>query len=288
MSRYRWIDSRKAEGFPVAPACRTADVSTSAYYGWRDKVAGGPTQAEWDEAIVVNEMYEVHRHLDDTYGSPRMTDELRRRGHGVNHKRTERLMARNGIYAKDGRRKKLRTTIPDVSAPPLPDLVTRDFSVGEPGERTCGDITYVPTDEGWLYLADVLDLGSRRIVGFAMAEHMRTELITSAMDMAIAARGGDVDGMIFHHDRGAQGGFNRPSQHLDDGGDTWRRCASDSGGSSCIGGRSRHRVRQRSHGVRTVSGSGRRSLEGSRRKTPGMRPECHPPLPIGGSVTLVA
>ena len=204
MSRYRWIDSRKAEGFPVAPACRTADVSTSAYYGWRDKVAGGPTQAEWDEAIVVNEMYEVHRHLDDTYGSPRMTDELRRRGHGVNHKRTERLMARNGIYAKDGRRKKLRTTIPDVSAPPLPDLVTRDFSVGEPGERTCGDITYVPTDEGWLYLADVLDLGSRRIVGFAMAEHRRTELITSAMDMAIAARGGDVDGMIFHHDRGAR------------------------------------------------------------------------------------
>ena len=204
MSRYRWIDSRKAEGFPVAPACRTANVSTSAYYGWRDKVAGGPTQAEWDEAIVVNEMHDVHRHLDDTYGSPRMTDELRRRGHCVNHKRTERLMATNGIYAQDGRRKKVRTTIPDVSAPPLPDLVTRDFSVGKPGERTCGDITDVPTDEGWLYLADVLDLGSRRIVGFAMADHMRTELIASAMDMAIAARGGDVDGMIFHHDRGAQ------------------------------------------------------------------------------------
>lgn len=204
MSRYRWIDSRKAEGFPVAPACRTADVSTSAYYGWRDKVAGGPTQAEWDEAIVVNEMYDVHCHLDDTYGSPRMTDELRRRGHCVNHKRTERLMATNGIYAQDGRRKKVRTTIPDVSAPPLPDLVKRDFSVGKPGERTCGDITYVPTDEGWLYLADVLDLGSRRIVGFAMADHMRTELIASAMDMAIATRGGDVDSMIFHHDRGAQ------------------------------------------------------------------------------------
>ena len=202
VSRYRWIDSRKAEGFPVAAACRTAGVSASAYYGWRDKVTGGPTQAEWDEAIVVNEMYDVHRHLDDTYGSPRMTDELRRRGHGVNHKRTERLMATNGIYAKDGRRKKVRMTIPDVSAPPLADLVTRDFSVGKPGERTCGDITYIPTDEGWLYLADVLDLGSRRIVGFAMADHMPTELIASAMAMASGARGGDVDGMIFHHDGG--------------------------------------------------------------------------------------
>ncbi len=88
-------------------------------------------------------------------------------------------MAAYGIYASDGRRKKVRTTIPDVSAPPLPDLVKRDFSVGAPGERTCGDITYIPTGEGWLYLADVLDLGSRRLVGFAMAEHMRTELVAS-------------------------------------------------------------------------------------------------------------
>ena len=89
----------------MAPACRTADVSTSDYYGWRDKVAAGPTPAEWDGAIVVNEMYDVHRRLDDTYGSPRMTDELRRRGHRVNRKRAERLMATNGIYATDGRRK---------------------------------------------------------------------------------------------------------------------------------------------------------------------------------------
>ncbi len=86
-------------------------------------------------------------------------------------------MALYGLYAQDGRRKKCRTTIPDVSAPPLPDLVKRDFSVGAPGQRSCGDITYVPTDEGWLYVADVEDIGSRRIVGFAMAEHMRTELV---------------------------------------------------------------------------------------------------------------
>ncbi|MGH9208455.1 MAG: IS3 family transposase [Acidimicrobiales bacterium] len=203
MSRYRHVSTMKAEGFSIHAACAAAEVSTSAYYDWMVK-AGGPTDAEWDEAILVNEMIEVHRTLDDTYGSPRMTDELARRGFCVNHKRTERLMAEHGLYAKDGRRKKVRTTIPDVTAPPLPDLVRRDFTVGEPGQRTCGDITYIPTDEGWLYLADVLDLGSRRIVGFAMGERMPWELVGSAMEMAIATRGCDVEGMIFHHDRGAQ------------------------------------------------------------------------------------
>lgn len=204
MSRYRFVSAMKAEGFPVEAACEAAEVSTSSYYDFLAKVAGGPSAAEWDEAVLVNEMHDVHRRLDDTYGSPRMTDELRRRGYCVNHKRTERLMADNGLYARDGRRKKLRTTIPDVSAPPLPDLIQRNFSVGAPSERTCGDITYIPTTEGWLYVADVEDIGSRRILGFAMAEHMRTELVASALEMAVAARGGLVEGMAFHHDRGSQ------------------------------------------------------------------------------------
>ena len=204
MSRYRFVSAMKAEGFEVQAACEAAEVSTSSYYDWLAKVACGPSPAEWDEAVLVNEMHDVHRLLDDSYGSPRMTAELRRRGYCVNHKRTERLMAQNGLFARDGRRKKLRTTIPDVTAPPLADLVKRDFSVGAPGERACGDITYVATDEGWLFLADVCDIGSRRIVGFAMADHMRTELVASALEMAVAARGGLVEGMTFHHDRGSQ------------------------------------------------------------------------------------
>ena len=113
-------------------------------------------------------------------------------------------MAKNGIYAIDGRRKKLKTTIPDVTAPPLPDLIKRDFAVGAPGKRTCGDITYIGTDEGWLYLADVLDIGSRRIIGFAMESHMKTSLVEDALKMAIATRGGNVKGTIFHGDRGGQ------------------------------------------------------------------------------------
>lgn len=204
MSRYRFVSAMKAEGFPVQAACSVAEVSTSSYYDWLTKVAAGPSDAEWDEALVINEMHDVHAHLDDTYGSPRMTTELRRRGFCVNHKRTERLMAENAIVARDGRRKKVRTTIPDVSAPPLPDLVGRDFSVGVPGRRTCGDITYIPTAEGWLYLASVLDLGSRRLIGYAMGERMPWELCGSALEMAVAERDSDVAGMLFHHDRGSQ------------------------------------------------------------------------------------
>ena len=204
MSRYRFVSAMKAEGFPVQAACSVAEVSTSSYYDWCAKVACGPSPAEWDEAHLVNEMHDVHAHLDDTYGSPRMTTELRRRGFCVNHKRTERLMAENAIVARDGRRKKVRTTIPDLSAPPLPDLVGRDFSVGVPGRRTCGDITYIGTAEGWLYLASVLDLGSRRLIGYAMGERMPWELCGSALEMAVAERDSDVAGMLFHHDRGSQ------------------------------------------------------------------------------------
>jgi putative transposase len=140
VSRYRHVSAMKAEGFPVHAACEAAEVSTSAYYDWREH-SQAPTEAEWDEALVVNEMWDIHHRHDDTYGSPRSTDELRRRGYDVNHKRVERLQAENGIYARDGRRPKVRTTVPDVTAPPLPDLVQRDFAPGEPAKRTCGDIT---------------------------------------------------------------------------------------------------------------------------------------------------
>ena len=204
MSPYRFVSTVKAEGFPVDAACAVVEVSTSAYYEWAAKTAAGPTEAEWNEALVINEMHKVLDDLDDSYGSPRMTTELASRGLCANHKRVERLMAANGIYPRDGRRRKVRTTIPDVSAPPLPDLVGRRFGPGEPGERTCGDITYSPTGEGWLYLADVLDLGSRRVVGYAMDERMPTELVAKALEMAVELRAGDVEGMIFHHDRGAQ------------------------------------------------------------------------------------
>ena len=177
-------------------------VSSSGYYEWRQHHER-PSERDLDEAYLVKEIRAIHDHFDDSYGSPRLTNELCARDFCVNHKRVERLVRDYGLYALDARRKKVRTTIPDLWAPPLPDRVQRDFSVGEPGLRTCGDITYIRTDEGWLYLASVLDLGSRRLVGYAMESHMRTELVSRALTMAIDTRG-HVDGMIFHHDRGSQ------------------------------------------------------------------------------------
>ena len=99
---------------------------------------------------------------------------------------------------------KVRTTIPAEDAPPLPDLIGRSFAPGRPHVAWVGDITYIPTGEGWLYLASVLDLGSRRLLGYSMAEHMRTDLVTDALTMAAGARGGAAGGIIFHGDRGSQ------------------------------------------------------------------------------------
>jgi len=199
-SRCWFVFTMKEEGFPLRAAGEAAEVSSSGYSESCLKMAAGPSDRGWEEALVGNEMLDVHARHDDTCGSSRMTAELRRRGWCVDHKRSERLVAEHGIVGGDGRRRRVRTTIPDVTAPPLPDLVRRDFAVGEPGRRAFGDITSIPTAEGWLSLASVLDLGSSRLVGFAMGEWMPWELCPDAIDMAVTAGCGGVQGMIFHRD----------------------------------------------------------------------------------------
>jgi putative transposase len=201
VTRYHHVDAMKAEGFPVAAACTAAEVSTSAYYEWRDRQAV-PSEAAIVEADLVERIKLVHRDSDGTYGAPRVTAELARRGYCANHKRIERLMALHGIAGVTARRR-VRTTIPAKDAPPLPDLVGQDFAPGEPNRRYCGDITYVATGEGWCYLASVLDLGSRRLAGFAIADHMRSELVATALSMAAELRDG-LAGAVFHSDRGSQ------------------------------------------------------------------------------------
>jgi transposase InsO family protein len=192
-----------AEGFPVVAACAAAEVSTSAYYEWLGR-PGGVTDAELAEAYLIDEIWDIHADSDATYGSPRVTAALRRKGYCVNHKRTERLMAANGIVGVTPRRRTPRTTLAAEGAPPLPDLVNQDFSPGEPDRRWAGDITYIGTDEGWLYLASVLDLGSRRLVGWAMDDTMPAGLVSDALQRAADLRGGDIRGVIFHSDRGSQ------------------------------------------------------------------------------------
>ncbi len=203
MTRYEWVTAQKADGFPTSTACEVAGVSTSAFNDWCRRQQAGPTEAEVEEARLVAEIYQVHDEFDGTYGEPRMTAELRARGWVVNHKRIERLMRVHGIVGVH-KTAKVRTTIPAEDAPPLPDLVGRLFDPGAPDVTWVGDITYIPTGEGWLYLASVLDLGSRRWLGYSMADHMRTELVTDALEMAAAARGGSTSGIVFHSDRGSQ------------------------------------------------------------------------------------
>jgi transposase InsO family protein len=184
-------------------ACAVADVSRQAFHDWRARSAAGPTTRELAEAELVAVMREIHAESDTTYGEPRMTEELAHRGRVVNHKRVRRLMRVHGIVGVH-KPAKVRTTTPAEEHPPLPDLVGRRFAPAAPDVVWCGDITYVATGEGWLYVASVLDLGSRRLLGYSMAEHMRTSLVTDALEMAAAARGGETTGVVFHGDRGSQ------------------------------------------------------------------------------------
>ena len=203
MTRYKWIAARKAEGFPITMASKVVEVSRQAFNDWRAKMAAGPTEADLVEVELVELMREIHDEFDGTYGEPRMTAELARRGRPTNHKRVRRLMAKHGLVGVH-KPAKVRTTIPAADNPPMPDLIGRRFAPTAPDVAWVGDITYIRTGEGWLYLASVIDLGSRRLLGYSMASHMRTELVTDALTMAAATRGGATTGIVFHGDRGCQ------------------------------------------------------------------------------------
>ena len=203
MNRYECVADQKAAGFPVNKACEVADVSTSGFYDWRTREAAGPTEREIAEADLVALMREIFDAADGNYGVPRMHHELRQGGVVVNVKRVRRLMRLHGMAGRCIRRR-VRTTFPGADGYTIPDLVGRAFTPGAPDVAWCQDITYIATGEGWLYLASVLDLGSRRLLGYSMAGHMRTELVLDALAMAIAARDGNVAGVIAHADRGSQ------------------------------------------------------------------------------------
>jgi transposase InsO family protein len=214
VTRYVCVDDQKAAGFPVSAACEAAGVSTSGYYDWCQREAAGPTERQLAEAELVALMRQLFDESDANYGVPRMYTALRKAGLAVNRKRVTRLMRLHGMAGRF-RRRSCRTTFPGPDGYQIPDLVGRRFDPGAPDVAWCQDITYCPTREGWLYLASVLDLGSRRLLGYSMADHMRTELVLDALTMAVAARGGDgaVAGVIAHADRGSQARFKGSSQH---------------------------------------------------------------------------
>ena len=205
MTRFGHVDDQKAAGFPVVAACEAAGVSTSGYYDWAAREAAGPTERQLAEGELVALMRDLFDEADGNYGVPRMFKALRKAGVVVNRKRVARLTRLHGMAGRH-RRRTCRTTFPGPDGYQIPDLVGRRFAPGAPDVAWCQDITYIPTREGWLYLASVLDLGSRRLLGYSMADHMRTELVLDALAMAVAARGGDkaVAGVVAHADRGSQ------------------------------------------------------------------------------------
>ena len=149
MSRYHCVDAQKAAGFPVVAACRAAGVSVSAFYAWAAKREQRPRVAEHAQAELVAKIRTIHGESGGTYGSPRVTAELRRRGWRVNHKRLARLMAAHGIVGHRPRRRRGLTKA-DTATPPAPDLVGRLFDPDQLDRIWVSDLTYIPTDEGWL------------------------------------------------------------------------------------------------------------------------------------------
>jgi putative transposase len=191
-----WADSKT---YPVAFMCRELGVSTSGYYDWRK---AEPSARARTDAELIEIMRKLHADARGNPGVRRMRAALAAVGHWLGLRRVWRLMRAVGLRGRHPKAWK-RTTIGGDRPVSAPDLIGRQFGAEEPNRKWCGDVTYVKTWDGWCYLATVIDLHSRRVVGWAIADHMRTGLIVDALDMAIAVRTPPA-GVIFHSDRGAQ------------------------------------------------------------------------------------
>lgn len=197
--KYAWIEKHVTR-WPVRAMCETLEVSLSGLRAWR---GGGRRVSKRlnDEALLVL-IHAIHAQFEGAYGSPRMHEELRDRGHRVGKARVERLMHEHGIRGRHKRRWKA-TTDSKHTLPVAPNLVARDFSPREPNQAWGADITYIATDEGWLYLAVVLDFFNREIVGWALKDRLTADLATDALTMAWFRRRPSA-GLIHHSDRGVQ------------------------------------------------------------------------------------
>jgi transposase InsO family protein len=197
---YPFIEAEKQGDHNVKRACELLEVSRSAYYAHR---TGGPSARAQRDAELTAKIIDIHDDSSQTYGSPRVHHELLDQGERCSRKRVARLMRAADRHGRMPRRWKT-TTIADPAAPTRPDLIGRDFAI-DPDQpaalntRWCGDITYIHTWQGWLYLATVIDLASRRVVGWAVADHLRTDLIAEALTDA-ANRRRPLPGVVFHSD----------------------------------------------------------------------------------------
>jgi putative transposase len=197
--RFRFIEDRRVD-YPVRVMCDVLEVSSAGYYAWRSRPESGRSA---ENRELLEDIRQVHRDNRGRYGSPRVHVELKAQGRGVSRGRIERLMRRHGIRAIMARPRRVRTTDSQHDHPIASNLVDRNFVAAAPNGIWLADITYIETDQGWLYLAAVMDIYSRKIVGWAMQDHMRAELPIAALRMAISAQRPGA-GLVHHSDRGVQ------------------------------------------------------------------------------------
>ena len=197
--KYAWIDAHRQD-YELADLCRSLVVSVSGYRAW--KSGGIPDRKRLTDAQILTLIRAIHAELKGSYGSPRITKELRDRGFPASKGRVERLMRENGIRARHKRRFKA-TTDSKHSLPVAPNLLDRNFTPAAPNQVWTADLTYIWTDEGWLYLAVVLDLFNREVVGWSIKPRMTADIVIDALTMAWF-RKKPAPGLIHHSDRGSQ------------------------------------------------------------------------------------
>jgi transposase InsO family protein len=197
------MDTQRA-GFEVVRMARLLDVSRSGYYAWTARQAAGPSPAQQRRQQLTGTIRRFHADSDHVYGSPRILADLRADGERVSAKTVAKLMRVAGIVGISPRKFTPATTIPGPDGRQIPDLVKRRFDQDTLNAVWISDITYLPTDEGWLYLCAVRDGCSRRVLGWQLADHLRTDLVDAALRMAVTLRGRLPERVIFHADRGCQ------------------------------------------------------------------------------------
>jgi transposase InsO family protein len=197
--KYAWIKAHREE-FEVVAMCRVLEVSPSGFYAWCER---GPSARELRRGELLNEIKRVHAESRGIYGSPRVFKELEAKGIKGSENSIAKLMNRAEIRSKTVKKFVPQTTDSKHAHPVTENVLERKFEAAEPDRKWVGDITYIQTGEGWLYVAAVLDLCTRMVVGWSMAEHLRSSLVEDALKMAVARRQPEA-GLLHHTDRGSQ------------------------------------------------------------------------------------
>jgi len=201
--KFAMVSRLHTEEVAVTWACKTLEVSRSGYYAWLDR---GDSERDKENAMLLERIRAIHEKSDRTYGSPRVTEDLRAEGTVVNEKRVARLMRENEIASEAVKKFKITTTDSNHNLPVAERLFETEHAdkVMAPNQVWAGDITYVATDEGWLFLAIFLDIFTRKVVGFSCDDNMQTELILKALEMALGRQDVEDGQLLAHSDRGSQ------------------------------------------------------------------------------------